>query len=480
MKRTMSNTVTRRTRISNSPSLRAVLVRQMPLVFALWTMLFLSNSTSADDTKIKRDPLLVRVPDDRPRIDPKDFQSLGIRVHESKHVRLFTDVTADVSELPFLMDQAFDEFEKYFGPILPAADVETFQVNGYLIKNQETFKKAGLVRDQLNDHPHGVQKGYQFWMMDQATDYYRRHLMLHEMTHCFMLANPRINVPLAYLEGMAEHFGTHRVTSDGKLSGTRLMPHNREDFRGHDRLFLIRQDVKSRGAPGLIDVMHWEQPAFKFFHESYPWAWGTCLFLDQHPRTCERFQKLARSLMNPQAWKKFEQQFEPDKAEIQTEWMLFANEAFEGFDFTRMAIDFRDGQPLKDLIRTGKNSHRAEVRADRGWQSSGIVVEKGHQYELVASGQFTLADKPKPWISEANGITYRYHNGRPLGQLIAAIRSTSSTEGEPESMLKITGLSSKSRLDATTSGTLYLRLNDHPAELADNNGTVSIEVREVE
>ena len=258
------------------------------------------------------------------------------------------------------------------------------------------------------------------------------------------------------------------------------MPHNREDFRGHDRLFLIRQDVKSRGAPGLIDVMHWELPAFKFFHESYPWAWGSCVFFDQNPRTRERFQKLARSLTNPQAWKGFEQQLEPDMAEIQTEWMLFANEAFEGFDFTRMAIDFRDGQPLKDLIRTGKSSHRAELRADRGWQSSGIIVEKGHQYELVASGQFTLADKPKPWNSEADGITYRYHNGRPLGQLIAAIRSTSSTEGEPESMLKITGLSSKSRLDATTSGTLYLRLNDHPAELADNNGTVSIEVREVE
>ena len=108
------------------------------------------------------------------------------------------------------------------------------------------------------------------------------------------------------------------------------------------------------------------------------------------------------------------------------------------------------------------------------------AISTGFEEKSTWLISFTLADKPKPWISEADGITYRYHNGRPLGQLIAAIRSTSSTEGEPESMLKITGLSSKSRLDATTSGTLYLRLNDHPAELADNNGTVSIEVREVE
>lgn len=480
MKRTMRITVTRRTRLINSRSLFGVIAMQMSLVFAHFNTLFPTNAVSADNPPVKRDPLLVRVPDDRPRVDPKDFQSLGIRVHESTHLRLFTDVVSDVSGLPQLMDQAFDQFEKYFGPIPPAADGERFQVNGYLIKNQETFKKAGLISDQLNDHPHGVQKGYQFWMMDQATDYYRRHLMLHEMTHCFMLANPRINVPLAYLEGMAEHFGTHHIAPDGTLGGTRLMPHNREDFRGHDRLFLIRQDVKSRGAPGLLAVMQWEQPAFKFFHESYPWAWGTCLFLDQNPRTRERFQKLARSLTNPLAWKDFEKQLDPDKSEIQTEWMLFANEAFEGFDFNRMAIDFRDGQPLKELIRTGKNSHRAEVRANCGWQSSGIVVEKGHTYEVIASGRFTLADKPKPWISEADGITFRYHNGRPLGQLLAMIRPTSNAVGEALTMQQVTGLGSKSRLEPTADGTLYLRLNDHPAELADNTGTVSIEVREVE
>jgi hypothetical protein len=189
---------------------------------------------------------------------------------------------------------------------------------------------------------------------------------------------------------------------------------------------------------------------------------------------------LACTLTVPQAWTKFVQQLDVDKAEVATEWSLFASEAYEGFDFNRMAIDFREGQPLKDLIRSGKTSHRTEVRADRGWQSSGIALEKGHRYELIATGQFTLADKPKPWISEADGITFRYHHSRPLGQLLATIRSTEPADGNPESMLQINGLGSRSRFEAADHGTLYLRLNDHPAELADNKGSVSIEIREVE
>ncbi len=441
--------------------------------------LFAWNVSAADEAPAPRDALLVRVPDDRPRFDPQEMEKFGIRLFESRHLKLFTDIDSEVARpLPKLIDQVFDEFEKYFGKLPPAADGNEFQVNGYLIKETKTFQNAGLLDQQLRDQQHGRQIGYQFWMMDQPSDYYRRHLLIHEMTHAFMLANPRLDVPVAYLEGMAEHFGTHRLTADGKLE-LRLMPNNRADFRGHDRLYLIRKNVKVRDIPELLDVMGWEQPTFRIFNESYPWAWGACVFLDQLPRTRDRFRKTARSLFDPQAWKKFEEQLQPDSAEILTEWTLFAAEAWEGFDFERMAIDFRDGQPLNELIRTGKKTFRTEVRSDRGWQSSGVVVEKGRTYELVATGRFALADKPKPWVSEADGITFRYHNGRPLGQLLTSIRASEKVDGEPESMLKVTALGTKSRFESPCRGTLYLRLNDHPGELADNKGTVSVEFREI-
>ena len=157
--------------------------------------------------------------------------------------------------------------------------------------------------------------------------------------------------------------------------------------------------------------------------------------------------------------------------EIVTEWNLFAADAWEGFDFLKSAIEFHEGQPLT-------KPQRAEIHADRGWQSSRVLVEKGRRYELVATGQFTLAEKPKPWVSEADGITFRYHNGRPLGQLLVSTRPAKSADNEREPMLDVKPFGNTSSFEASRTGTLYLRLNDHPAELVDNRGSVTVEISE--
>ena len=239
----------------------------------------------------------------------------------------------------------------------------------------------------------------------------------------------------------------------------------------HDRLFLIRRDVRQRGIAELLDINAWKPASFESFNESYAWAWGACVFLDQHPRTRDRFRKLAKSLTDPLACKTFESELQTDLPEIATEWNLFAADAWEGFDFQQSAIEFREGQPLT-------KPQRIEIRADRGWQSSGVSVEKDRRYEISATGQFTLAEKPKPWVSEADGITFRYHNGRPLGQLRATIRPTKKADNEREPMLYVKPLGNTSNFEAPRTGTLYLRLNDHPGELADNRGSVTVEVRE--
>lgn len=413
-----------------------------------------------------------RIPDDRPRlpITVSQLKDREIEVFESKRLRLFTDLDPKVAkDLPLLIDQAYESWEEYFGKLPPARDESEFQINGFLMKDKAKFEKAGLLRDDMPDQFHGRQAGYQFWMMDQPQDYYRRHLLLHEATHAFMLAIARLDVPVAYLEGMAEHFGTHQVV-DGKLQ-MRLVPSNRSDFRGHDRLFLMRRDVKQRGIPGLSDINEWKDANFRFFNESYAWAWGMSVFFDQNPRTHERFRNLAKSLTNPLAWKTFASELEPDLPEIVTEWNLFAADAWEGFDFLRSAIEFHEGQALT-------KPQRAEIHADRGWQSSRILVEKGSRYELVATGQFTLAEKPKPWVSEADGVTFRYHNGRLLGQLLASIRPTKTAANEREPMLDVKPLGNSSSFEASRTGTLYLRLNDHPAELVDNRGSVTVEISE--
>ena len=437
----------------------------------LWLLVMptvrLSNSAKGADP--------FRAPDDRPQlpITVEQLKSLGINVFESKRLKLFTDIDPEIAKtLPPLINQAYVAWEEYFGKLPPAQDESEFQINGYLMKDKAKFQQAGLLRADLPNAFHGRQVGYQFWMMDQAQDYYRRHLLLHEATHSYMLAIPKLDVPYSYLEGMAEHFGTHQLVGD-KLQ-MRLVPFNRADFRGHDRLYLMRRDIQQRGIQKLLDVSEWKSADFESLAESYAWAWGSCVFLDHHPRTRERFRKLAKGVTELQAIDKLENVLKDDLSEIVTEWNLFATDAWEGFDFERNAIEFREGQPLTKLQRT-------KIRADRGWQSSGVLVEKGRRYELNATGQFTLADKPKPWVSEADGITFRYHNSRPLGQLLSTTRPLKKDENDDrEPMLDVKTLGNSSSFEATRSGTLYLRLNDHPGELADNRGTVTVEVRHAE
>ena len=70
-----------------------------------------------------------------------------------------------------------------------------------------------------------------------------------------------------------------------------------------------------------------------------------------------------------------------------------------------------------DRRRSSRN-----VQADRGWQNTGIQLEAGKTYTLTASGQYQVADEPKPWISEPGGVSIRYIHGKPLGILLAAVR----------------------------------------------------------
>ena len=438
-----------------------------------WSMILLPFVLSADEPDKKTDAdELFRARDDRPEqtVTVEQLKKLGIEVFESKRLKLFSDIDPVIAKtLPPLVDQAYVAWEEYFGKLPPARDESEFQMNGFLIKDKSKFEKAGLLKANLLDEFHGRQVGYQFWMMDQATDYYRRHLLLHEATHAFMWAIPNLKVPNAYMEGMAEYFGTHQLIG-GKLQ-VRLMPFNLADFRGHERLFLMRRDVKQRGSPELFDIIDWKPAAFQALNESYAWAWGQSIFFEENPRTRKRFRKLATSLANPIAWRTFELELKPDLPEIVTEWNLFAADAWEGFDFQRTAIEFHEGQRLTKSVRM-------EICADRSWQSSRVLVEKGARYELVATGQFTLAEKPKPWVSEADGVTYRYHNSRPLGQLLATIRPAMKADDEREPMFDVKPLGNKSAFEAPRSGTLYFRLNDHPSELADNRGSVTVEIRE--
>lgn len=416
---------------------------------------------------------IYRPSDSRPVHNNQRLALLGIHCYESPRLKLYTDIDPELAaKLPPIIDQAYPALEKYFGPLPPDREGTDFQVTGYIMQNRELFKKAGVILESLPEIVNGRHHQAQFWMDYQTENYYLRHLMLHEYTHCFSMIMENIGAPVWYLEGIAESMATHSIDQDGKIKFN-VMPHNKSDFAGLGRISLVERAVLETPPKTLTEVMQFEPSDFVGNNESYAWSWALCQFFDKHPRYAKSFRELSRHLQGTAFSKKIQQLTADDFAEINDAWLLFAQNLQPGYDFERATISFRSGRPLDQR----DSSATTNIVSDRGWQSSGIHVEKGDTYDVAAKGIFTLADKPKPWESTVDGITFRYFKGQPLGRLIMFFRPDfESEETNRLSILKEYPLGANATWMAPVSGTIYFRLNDAWNQLADNEGTVTVTV----
>lgn len=410
----------------------------------------------------------------RRKISEDQLRQAGLTRHRAGHVDLITDVTPDKYEplLP-LPEAIFPVWEEYFGRLPDAEDGAEYRVTGFLMRDRESFLEAGLMSGSTLLSYHGRQIGGEFWLNDQSWDYYRGHLFLHEATHAFMrhLPGEAVDLPLWYLEGMAEMLSTHRLNEDGSVDFN-VMPVDRSRFVGLERIAIVQRDVEAHGVRPISAITVFNAEDFTKV-ESYAWCWALCRFLDSHPRYRDRFRKTARELITVPFRRNMAALFESDEHELETEWLLFAANIEHGFDFKRARIDFRSG-------RESSGSQQVEVLSDRGWQSSELLVKAGKQYRVTSTGQFTLANQPRPWISEANGVSIRYTRGRPLGQLQAAVLAPAKEGGTPgASMLREYALGNDVVFQPADSGTLFLRVNDAWGELADNRGSLLVTVEAI-
>jgi hypothetical protein len=439
---------------------------------------------------------LYRASDPPPRHDDTRLAQLGILKYASKRLQLYTDIKPELARpLPELMDRAYDVMVEYFGPLPPDREGTEFVMTGYLMADKARFREAGLLTEDVPPFPHGRNMGTRFYMNDQPTDYYRRHLMLHEGTHCFMTA---VQYPLRrrvwYMEGMAELFGTHRFDAGGRPYFG-VMPHDRGQFANLGRIRLVEDEVREHPPRELSAVMELRPNDF-LANPAYAWSWALCKFLDGHPRYHDQFRRMSHAATTGERTADWNTLFTTNRADLEEEWLLFGAGLCLGYDLARAAIEFRSGEPLR-----ADRPASVEIAADRGWQSSGVAVEGGKTYQVTASGRFVIANanrpaspsgpaaapsaEPKkesdrPWESEPQGISFRYHAGRPLGMLLGTIRAAVQPTQPPRTtMLEVIPIGREVKFTAPVSGTLYLRVNDFWNELEDNSGRVGVQIREV-
>jgi hypothetical protein len=73
-------------------------------------------------------------------------------------------------------------------------------------------------------------------------------------------------------------------------------------------------------------------------------------------------------------------------------------------------------------------------------------------------------------------VTVHYYRGRPLGMLLAAVRRDEGHGKDLTPLASPQAIGLAADFTPPHSGTLYLKINESAAHLADNEGTLTVHV----
>ncbi len=405
----------------------------------------------------------------RMAIDRERVKTSGIRAIDGEYITIYTDLREEkyVEELADVFDQAVPQWCEYFQ--VDIKNVENWKLSGFIIEAPDRFRNAGLLPDNLPEFKHAFTRGSEFWVYNPTQEYYLRHQVLHEGTHAFMFHFLGGAGPPWYSEGMAELMACHRWEL-GQLT-LKYSHLDSKDCSGWRRIELIREVYDKGEAQSIGNVFLYDWNAHIEI-EPYAWCWAACAFFDSHPKFHDAFKSMVKKAndRSPTFNVAFMELLRPSWNELVEQWQLFISEMDYGYDVKRAMVVY---QPGDDLPAAGKT---VDISVDQGWQSTGILLEAGVEYQLAARGRFQLDDEPKIWWSDPKGVTIHYYRGKPIGLLIAAVRPDSQAD-ESSALLTKIPIGTGRVIVRPDSGTLYLKINESPAHLDDNRGNVQVNIR---
>ncbi|MEM7811110.1 MAG: hypothetical protein AAF532_06510 [Planctomycetota bacterium] len=391
----------------------------------------------------------------------------GLRRVDGSGVALWSDLPAEtlrptadtLTDLRPAWDRLFDA--------VPADDG---RVRGFVMSDVEPFAARGLLDGiRIPSAGHGRQIGREFFVRYTTAHAGWRHITRHEAFHAHTIGLHGVDGADWFLEGTAELFALYRYAPAGDVS-VGVVPEADGTCPGWNRLDRLRRDVASGLVPTVAEIVRWTTADFERSDDRlYVWSWAFCLFLDGDPQTRGRFRGLFASRSAEDFDERFMSAVGPDLAAFDRTWPAFAATIDYGLDPAAVSIGLVAGEPVGDDQRV------VDLQTDRGWQGTGVRVTAGETLRIDAPGRFTLADLPKPWVSTADGVSIRYHLGKPLGRLVAAV-----DDGSPTGFLDVIDVGSAADVNFVRGGDLYLRVNDVWNELSDNRATLEVTIRKPE
>ena len=421
-----------------------------------------------------------RLPDDRPTLNRDELLAEGLRILESEHLILVTDLPLEsVADLPPLADALFATLEQRLGQLAPDPAGTTFQVTGFLMDARDRFERAGVLPPEQYPIRHGRNLGYRFWMNNQSAVYYRRHLMLHEFVHCFLMCEyGMLDIPPQwYTEGIAEYYATHQLNADITKSEFGILPSSVEGFEGWHRIAELHRHIDQEPSVDgeLADIVPLQTvlhpPDTTFQDDSqYAHAWALAWLINHHPDLQRDFAAVTAC--------RTRQQFDDAIADVPESlwkqlyqiWPLYIDGLEEA---DAAAVRFPVVRTLQLQNLSGDVSLPTEfvLDADQQWISTGLHLTAGQAIVIQCKGRYVVEETTKPWFSEPDGITIDYVRGRPLGEVIGAIVSADGAH-----TTRHIPIGSVKTFCSPIDGVLWLQINDHWSTRDRNHGAVTVQI----
>jgi len=187
--------------------------------------------SASDDVETSTPPVVAKSTEP----DRELLESRGIHRHQSNRMVLYSDLpAADVASLPGFVDQFIRITDEFLGPPPPKLTQDSRPILGYLMKDQSLFDRLKLLPEKIPAHHTGWHLDHQIWMQHQASPYYERHLLFHEVVHAILNVRGVRGLSPWLEEGLAELLATHRL--DGTLIQWAGIPRDQNEFHGWGRI----------------------------------------------------------------------------------------------------------------------------------------------------------------------------------------------------------------------------------------------------
>lgn len=397
----------------------------------------------------------------------------GLRKLTHGNLTLITDLPIDqeLRSWPDVLRQAIERWDQVW--TVPEENKQSLELTAFLIGDKSIFQSAGYL-DGVPEFDDGFQLANRIFVMEQPSEYYRRHLFLHEATHWIMYRYFGGAGSPWFMEGMADMFATHRWT-DGKLT-LGVIPSDAHQFPHWGRFKRLREMVQRGEAPTLASVLRFGNQRENRV-DRYVWSWAACVFFWNHPEYQRAIADAASPPLNysMDLSDRLRKNLADRWAIVEADWNGFITEFDFGFETQRSMIALGD-RPHLGVASVLSQPTKLSIQADRGWQDSGLFMQKGESIEIRANGQWVISttDPASPWKASAQGVTYRYYRNQPMGRLVATIATIRG--GDKTSIWNVIPVGDATTIQATEDGVLLLKINEPAGKLFDNSGELTVEL----